>query len=113
MFPHALRPERSLCRGLSPWTASGFLNELEYINGEIYANVWQTDFIVRVSPENGKVLGWIDLTGLNPDPGKLKYPYVLNGIAYREEEDLLLVTGKCWPNLYAIKLVPYKNVPKN
>lgn len=90
----------------------GFLNELEYIKGEVYANVWQSDFIVRISPETGEVLGWIDLNGLNPDPEKLKYPYVLNGIAYLEEEDLLLITGKCWPKLYAIKLVPYKNIPK-
>ena len=90
----------------------GFLNELEYINGEVYANVWQTNFIVRVSPETGKVLGWINLTGLNPDPEKLKYPYVLNGIAYLEKEDLLLIAGKCWPNLYAIRPVPFKNIPK-
>jgi len=90
----------------------GFLNELEYIKGEIYANVWQTNFIVRISPEIGKVLGWIDLTGLNPDPEKLKYPYVLNGIAYLEKEDLLLVAGKCWPHLYAIRLVPFKNIPQ-
>lgn len=91
----------------------GFLNELEYINGEVYANVWQTNFIARISPETGDVIGWIDLRGINPDPEKLKYPYVLNGIAYLEEEDLLIVTGKCWPHLYAIRLVPFKNVTKN
>lgn len=83
----------------------GFLNELEYIKGEIYANLWQSTLIARISPETGMVTGWIDLTGINPDPEKLKYPYVLNGIAYLEEEDLLLVTGKCWPDIYAIRPV--------
>jgi glutaminyl-peptide cyclotransferase len=58
-----------------------FLNELEYVNGEIFANVWKTNLITRISPKTGKITGWIDLTGINPDPEKLKYPYVLNGIA--------------------------------
>ena len=87
-------------------SAVGFLNELEYINGEIYANVWQTDIIARISPKTGKVTGWIDLTGINPDSAKLKYPYVLNGIAYDEKSGHLLVTGKCWPNVFEIELIP-------
>jgi glutaminyl-peptide cyclotransferase len=87
----------------------GFLNELEYANGEIYANVWQTDFIARISPETGKITGWIDLTGINPDPEKLKYPYVLNGIAYDEKSGHLIIAGKCWPELYEIELVPRIN----
>ena len=84
----------------------GFLNELEYIDGSVYANVWQTDFIAKISPQSGQVTGWIDLTGLNPDPEKLKYPYVLNGIAYNKQTKHLLVTGKCWPEIYEIQLVP-------
>ncbi len=83
----------------------GFLNELELAEGKLYANVWQTDFIAIIDPATGEVTGWIDLEGLNPDPEKLKYPYVLNGIAYDEKTKNLLVTGKCWPGLYMIELV--------
>jgi len=84
----------------------GFLNELEYVDGNIYANVWKTDYIVRFSAETGEVNAWIDLTGLNPEPKTLVYPHVLNGIAYNGEPGTLLVTGKNWPNLWHIKLVP-------
>ncbi len=87
----------------------GFLNELEYVNGEIFANVWKKNLIARISPKTGKVTGWIDLTGINPDPEKLKYPYALNGIAYDKKSGRLLITGKCWPELYEILLVPTKN----
>jgi glutamine cyclotransferase len=83
----------------------GFLNELELANGKLYANVWQTDFIAVIDPATGKVTAWIDLEGLNPDSRRLKYPYVLNGIAYDEASGRLLVTGKCWPALYMIDLV--------
>ncbi len=86
--------------------AIGYLNELEYVDGDIYANVWQSDYIVRFSAETGEVNGWIDLTGLNPDPETLRYPHVLNGIAYNGEADTLLVTGKNWPYLWHIRLVP-------
>jgi glutaminyl-peptide cyclotransferase len=89
----------------------GFLNELEYIDGKVYANVWQTDLIVVASVHTGKVLAWIDLTGLNPNPRGLKYPFVLNGIARDPRDGALLVTGKDWPWLYAIELVPLKNAP--
>lgn len=84
----------------------GFLNELEYVDGAIYANVWQTDTIVRFSAETGRVTGWVDLSGLNPDPEKLVYPLVLNGIAYTGEPGTLVVTGKQWPSLWHIRLVP-------
>jgi glutaminyl-peptide cyclotransferase len=81
------------------------LNELEYIRGEIYANVWQTDQIVRISPRTGKVLGWIDLSGLL-DKSQLTDPNsVLNGIAYDAKRDRLFVTGKLWPKLFEIKVV--------
>jgi glutamine cyclotransferase len=84
----------------------GFLNELEYADGKLYANVWQTDFIAIIAPETGKITGWIDLAGLNPDPAVLKYPFVLNGIAVNEATGRLLVTGKHWPAIYEIELVP-------
>lgn len=81
------------------------LNELEYIKGEIWANVWQTDLIVRIDPKDGKILGKVDLTGLNPSPiGDLDN--VLNGIAYDEKDDRIFVTGKRWPKLFEIKLKP-------
>ncbi len=82
----------------------GFLNELEYADGTLYANVWQTDFIAMIDPADGRITGWIDLTGLNPDPARLVYPLVLNGIAWRRETGNLLVTGKCWPHLWEIAL---------
>jgi glutaminyl-peptide cyclotransferase len=80
------------------------LNELEYIHGEIYANVWHTDRIVRISPINGHVLGWIDLAGLLPADKHPGPEGVLNGIAYDAEHDRLFVTGKLWPSLFEIKL---------
>jgi len=79
------------------------LNELEYIRGEIYANVWQTDRIVRISPRNGRVLGWIDLTGLIEKPADQEA--VLNGIAYDDKAGRLFVTGKLWPKLFEIRVV--------
>ena len=82
----------------------GFLNELEYVDGDIYANVWQTDYIVRFSAETGAVNGWVDLTGLNPDPDRLVYPLVLNGIAWDGSPGTLHVTGKEWPKLWHIRL---------
>jgi len=84
----------------------GFLNELEYVDGDIYANIWQSDYVVRFSAETGAVTGWLDLTDLNPDPQKLVYPLVLNGIADTGEPGTLLVTGKKWPHLWHIRLVP-------
>ena len=83
----------------------GFLNELEYADGKLYANVWQSDFIAIIDPDTGRITGWIDLAGLNPDPALLKYPYVLNGIAINQATGRLLVTGKRWPAIYEIELV--------
>jgi glutamine cyclotransferase len=80
------------------------LNEIEYIKGEIYANVWQTERIVRISPADGRVTGWIDLAGLLP-PSERGNADVLNGIAYDAAADRLFVTGKWWPRVYEIKLV--------
>ena len=81
------------------------LNELEYVHGEIYANIWHSDRIARISPRTGRVLGWIDLTGLLK-PGDVSDPEaVLNGIAYDSKADRLFVTGKLWPKLFEIKIV--------
>jgi rhodanese-related sulfurtransferase len=105
------------------------LNELEYIDGLVYANVWQTDRIAQIDPENGQVVGWIDLSGLlteddfaqmndqlNPsdDPNTenwVRSGGVLNGIAYDAERDRLFVTGKLWPKLVEIELVLADEAP--
>ena len=81
------------------------LNELEYIQGEIYANVWQEDWIVRIAPETGRVVGWIDMRGLLSAEDQSEPVDVLNGIAYDAEADRLFVTGKWWPKLFEIELV--------
>jgi len=81
------------------------LNELEYIRGEVYANIWQTDEIIRISPQTGKVLGRIDLTGLLDKSQLASSDAVLNGIAYDAKTDRLFVTGKLWPKLFEIKVV--------
>lgn len=82
------------------------LNELEYIHGEIYANVWQTDRIARISPATGKVIAWIDLAGLLPAAQRTNPDAVLNGIAYDSKRNRLFVTGKLWPKLFEIQVVP-------
>lgn len=83
------------------------LNELAYIEGEVWANIWLTDTIVRMDPNSGHVVGWVDLTGLlaltEPAPYDVD---VLNGIAYDADQQRLFVTGKLWPTLYEIELVP-------
>jgi glutaminyl-peptide cyclotransferase len=80
------------------------LNELEYIQGEVYANVWQTDRIARINPANGQVVGWIDLTGLLSPEDHSSSVDVLNGIAFDPVKSRLFVTGKLWPKLFEIKL---------
>jgi glutamine cyclotransferase len=82
------------------------LNELEYIHGEIYANVWMTNKIVRISPANGRVLGTIELRGLLPAIEVRSRDAVLNGIAYDAAHNRLFVTGKLWPRLFQIQVVP-------
>ena len=81
------------------------LNELEFVDGEMFANVWQTDRIARISPRTGKVVGWIDLTGLLSSVYKLGDGAVLNGIAYDAAKKRLFVTGKLWPSVFEIQLV--------
>lgn len=80
------------------------INELEYIDDMVYANIWQTDMIAIIEPETGIVASWIDLTGLSDELDTKDSIDVLNGIAYYNEK--LYVTGKRWPNLFEIKLVP-------
>lgn len=82
------------------------LNELEYINGEIWANIWLTDLIARISPETGEVLGYIDMTGLLDTSSLTEPADVLNGIAYDPETGRIFVTGKLWPSLFEIAVVP-------
>jgi glutamine cyclotransferase len=82
------------------------LNELEWVQGQVFANIWQTDDIVRIDPASGEVLGWIDLAGLLPEDARTADTDVLNGIAYDPATDRLFVTGKKWPQLYEIRLVP-------
>jgi len=80
------------------------LNELEWINGEIWANQWQTDRIARISPETGEVLAWIDLEGIFDWQSLGNADAVLNGIAYDAATDRLFVTGKLWPWIFEIKV---------
>ena len=82
------------------------LNELEFINGKIYANVWHTDLILIVDPEDGQVIGWINLIGLEEQSDLLKN--VLNGIAFDQTNNRIFVTGKNWPHLYEIVLIEEK-----
>jgi len=85
------------------------LNELECVRGEILANVWQTDRIARISPEDGRVLGWIDAAGLLTPLEHAQHVDVLNGIAYDAKRDRLFLTGKLWPKLFEIKLIPKRS----
>ena len=81
------------------------LNELEYVDGTIYANVWLTDRIAQISPETGKVIGWIDQAGLLCPKDPSQPNMVLNGIAYDVETGRMFVTCKLWPKLYEVELV--------
>jgi glutaminyl-peptide cyclotransferase len=106
-----LNPKTLLPTGSIPVTLDGKaverLNELEWVKGEIFANVWQTNWILRIDPRNGRVVGAIDMKGLLPAAdfvhGKTD---VLNGIAYDPQGDRLFVTGKNWPKLFEIRLKP-------
>ena len=89
------------------------INELEYIKGEIWANIWHSEepqilgkpnYMVRIDPSNGKVLGWIDLAGISPDDVDRDPENTMNGIAYDEATDRIFVTGKNWKKLFEIKL---------
>jgi glutamine cyclotransferase len=81
------------------------LNELEHVKGEILANIWMSDLVARIDPRSGRVTAWIDLAGLLP-PRERASVDVLNGIAYDAARDRLFVTGKLWPRIFEIRLVP-------
>jgi glutaminyl-peptide cyclotransferase len=87
------------------------LNELEVVDGQIFANVWGADVIARIDPDSGNVIGWIDLTGLLPpgQRGTTNPDAVLNGIAYEPKQHRLYVTGKLWPKIFEIELVPMQH----
>ncbi len=80
------------------------LNELEYVRGEIYANIWHAERIARIDPQTGHIVGWIDLTGLRSQIEVHDEEAVLNGIAYDETNGRLFVTGKLWPKLFEIRV---------
>jgi len=105
--PGSLRVERRL-EVRDGGVPVALLNELEYVRGEIYANVWQRETVARIDPASGRVLGWIDLSGLHRarDPDA-----VLNGIAYDAVRERLFVTGKLWPRLYQIRVRTAGPVP--
>ena len=95
-------------RRINVWDQNGpvfNLNELEYVKGEIYANVYLTHHIVRISPDTGRVTGWIDLGGLLKEIGFSPEMDVLNGIAYDDKGDRLFVTGKYWPKIFEVRLM--------
>ena len=102
--PATLR-EKSSLDVTADGTPVAMLNELEWIGGEILANVWQTDRIARIDPSTGRVKAWIDLAGLRAIAGARGSDDVLNGIAYDRKGDRLFVTGKNWPKLFQIGLV--------
>jgi glutamine cyclotransferase len=80
------------------------LNELEWVDGQIFANIYLTDKIVRISPQDGQVTGWLDLAGLRNQLTQPNHAEVLNGIAFMKSSGHLLVTGKYWPQLFEIKI---------
>ena len=93
-------------------TDNGFevtrINELEFIEGNIFANIWQTDLIAIIEPLDGNVTGWLNLEGLQIHLDYTDSIDVLNGIAYDKEEDKIYVTGKLWPNLFEIRLISFQ-----
>ncbi|NLE43718.1 MAG: glutaminyl-peptide cyclotransferase [Chloroflexi bacterium] len=98
----------NLVREQDVWTEQGvvtMLNELEYVHGEIWANVWQTERIARIDPTTGRVKAWIDLSGLTQRMSGGAQVDVLNGIAHDADQDRIFVTGKLWPAVFEIRVV--------
>ena len=83
------------------------LNELEWIDGEIWANIWTEDRLARIHPDTGEVAAFVDLAGILPRASRVRYPEldVLNGIAWDPESGRVFVTGKKWPTLFEIELI--------
>jgi glutamine cyclotransferase len=82
------------------------INELEYIQGQVYANIWLTDLVAIIDPQSGQVAAYIDLDGLLASEDRDRQVDVLNGIAYDATGDRLFVTGKWWPKLFEIEMIP-------
>jgi glutamine cyclotransferase len=119
MDPETFKPVRTLVVLREDGKPLYQINELEFIKGEIWANVWHSeeprilgkpDHIARIDPSNGKLLGWIDLQGISPDDVERDSENTLNGIAYDEGSDRIFVTGKNWKKLFEIKVKP-KDAP--
>ena len=90
------------------------LNELEWIKGEIWANIWQTNRIARISPVDGKILGWIDASGLlKPEDVATQPADVLNGIAYDAAHDRIFLTGKLWPKVFEVRVAKARSLRKH
>jgi glutamine cyclotransferase len=102
--PATLVRQRSL-RVLDNGEPVCLLNELEYIKGEIFANVWQEDFIAMISPQTGEVTGWIDMSALRGELPPASSAKALNGIAFDAGKDRIFVTGKLWPLLFEIEVI--------
>ncbi len=103
--PHTFQ-ERRRVRVTADGKPVDQLNELEWVEGEILANIWQTDRIARIDPKTGRVTAWIDLRGLLPDSQRPSPEAVLNGIAYDAKGKRLFVTGKLWPKVFEIRVNP-------
>ena len=101
--PKTLKAVRTL-RVTDAGTPVANLNELEWIEGEIWANVWMTDRIARISPSTGEVNAWLDLSSLYPRGQRAPSADVLNGIAYDPSTRRIFVTGKKWPRLYQVRV---------
>jgi len=102
--PETLVRQRSL-RVLDMGDPVPLLNELEFIKGEIFANVWQDDFVAKISPKTGNVTGWIDMSALRGELPPGSQAEALNGIAFDAEKDRIFVTGKLWPLLFEIEVI--------
>jgi glutamine cyclotransferase len=87
------------------------LNELEYVKGELLANIWQTDFVARIDPASGGVLGYIDFRGLLTARERAATD-VLNGIAFDEAGDRLFITGKLWPKVFEVRITGTNQAPR-
>ena len=101
-MPKTNANEAAVVEGVNIYPVETLLSALEFINGEIWANIWYQDVIVRIDPQTGKVNSMLDLSGLYA--GRRSRDEVLNGIAWDEEGQRLFVTGKLWPNLYEIQV---------
>ncbi len=95
--------ERRRVRVTAAGSSLGNLNELEAVRGEIFANIWQTDYVARIDPATGRVTGYVDFSGLLT-PRERQGTDVMNGIAYDAAGDRLFITGKLWPRVFEVRI---------